>query len=104
MRWYWQVIIIFLIIVIFLGSVQNARYYKIPDWLVKRWQFHAITLPPFGIFLASTANNNDTIRHELVHWEQWKRLGTFGFYYAYLLGWLKYGYRNNPMEIEAYEA
>ena len=44
------------------------------------------------------------IRHELKHVEQYRRLGLFRFLALY--GWysLKYGYYNNPLEVEAREA
>jgi hypothetical protein len=44
------------------------------------------------------------IKHELKHVEQYKRFGFFTFLIVY--GWysLKYGYYNNPLEIEAREA
>lgn len=102
MKIFLQVFLVFFVVVLFLSSVTSARFFKIPEWLVKNWRFHAITLPPFGIFLAASAQNQSTIDHELVHWKQWQRMGTIGFYITYIWGWLKYGYRNNPMEIEAY--
>lgn len=37
---------------------------------------NAITLPPFGIFIAkSEVNNLALINHELVHWAQYQRMG-----------------------------
>jgi hypothetical protein len=40
-------------------------------------------------------------RHELKHVEQYKRMGFFTFLVVYLYYSLKYGYYNNPLEIEA---
>jgi hypothetical protein len=44
------------------------------------------------------------LRHEQAHWRQYQRMGVLKFYAVYLWYSLKYGYRNNPMEIEAREA
>lgn len=52
----------------------------------------------------------DVLSHELVHIEQWRRLGDF-FIIAYFSSWfiagLRHGwekaYRENPFEVEAYD-
>lgn len=41
------------------------------------------------------------VGHELKHVEQYKRMGFFTFLVVYLYYSLKYGYYNNPLEIEA---
>jgi hypothetical protein len=74
--------------------------------LVRFWLVHtgyaAITLPPFGIYILKERINETVLRnHELVHWEQYKRLGVIGFYAKYLYYNFKYGYWDNPMEVEA---
>jgi hypothetical protein len=67
-----------------------------------RTGYAGITLPPFGIYILKERINEPTLRkHELVHWEQYKKLGVIGFYTTYLYYNLKYGYWNNPMEVEA---
>jgi len=74
-----------------------------------RWlpsAYRAITLPPFGIWIRDTVSEEDfcgVLKHELVHWDQWRRYGTFGYYWRYFTGWVVYGYYDHPMEIEAYE-
>lgn len=40
--------------------------------------------------------------HEKIHFAQQKELFLIGFYLLYLFYWIKYGYRNNPFEKEAY--
>lgn len=95
-------VFIFVLIVVFVGTLMNPRFFKIPDILKSFFKFNAITIPPFGMFFFSEHFVDSTINHELVHWQQWQRMGTFGFYLNYLIGFLKYGYRNNPMEVEAY--
>jgi hypothetical protein len=37
----------------------------------------------------------------MVHWEQYQRMGVIGFYVTYLWYNIRYGYWNNPMEVEA---
>lgn len=45
----------------------------------------------------------DTIRHELIHRTQAAECGGWIRYYLlYIWLWLRYGYRNNPMEREAF--
>lgn len=48
--------------------------------------------------------NKRLVRHELQHIEQMKRLGKFKFAMLYTYYNLKYGYYNNPFEIEARKA
>lgn len=48
-------------------------------------------------------NDKDWLRHELVHIEQYKRYGTIKFIVFYIWYSIKYGYYNNPLEIEARE-
>ena len=42
-----------------------------------------------------------TYKHELVHIEQIKREGKLKFLFKYLFYLIRYGYDNNPYEIEA---
>ncbi len=49
-------------------------------------------------------NDAVLIRHEMCHREQYKRMGVFKFYALYLWYSMRYGYWNNPMEIEARKA
>lgn len=59
-----------------------------------------ITLWPFIIVRPNVTK--ETINHELIHIEQQKELFIIPFYILYLWWSLKYGYRNNPLEEEAY--
>ncbi len=43
-------------------------------------------------------------KHEVAHLQQCKRLGTIRFLFLYIWFSVKYGYQNNPLEIEAREA
>jgi hypothetical protein len=74
-------------------------------WWLKLTGFKAITLPPFGIYaLPECCGDARLLRHEQEHWRQYERMGVLKFYAVYLWYSLKYGYRNNPMEIEARKA
>lgn len=71
-------------------------------WLLRATGFGGITLPPLGVFiLAERINEAPLVRHEQVHWEQAQRMGVLRWYAAYLWNNLRYGYRNNPLEVEA---
>lgn len=81
----------------------KSRHVELPNWVGFLFKFNAITLPPFGMFYIPNRYTDRTVRHEMIHWEQYKRLGFFGFYLNYLILSYKHGYWNNPMEIEARE-
>lgn len=71
-------------------------------WYLKRTGFAGITLPPFGIYiLAERQADAALIRHEQIHWAQYQRMGALRFYVTYCWYTLRYGYWNNPMEVEA---
>lgn len=76
-----------------------------PGWmrlLLKPFNFGAITLPPWGVFFVKPWDEESNLwKHEAVHWAQYERMGAVRFYATYLWYQLRYGYRNNPMEIEA---
>jgi hypothetical protein len=64
--------------------------------------YKAITLPPFGIYALPACVDYDWLkRHEECHWDQYKRMGLVKYYVTYVFYHFKYGYKNNPMEIEA---
>lgn len=71
-------------------------------WFLKLTGYEGITLPPFGIYiLASHLNDQKLIKHEMCHWEQAHRIGILKWYTLYLYYNLRYGYWNNPFEVEA---
>lgn len=64
--------------------------------------FNAATIPPFGIYIAKEhANNSQLLNHELVHWQQYQRMGLVPFYSTYFKQLLFHGYDLHPMEQEA---
>lgn len=64
-----------------------------------------ITLYPFVLiaFPETDPRTPKLLKHEMVHVEQVRRLGFLKFYILYVLYSIRYGYRNNPFEVEAYE-
>ena len=70
----------------------------------------AITLGRLIIVRPRAAGSERLLRHELVHVEQWRRLGTVGFRWRYLGAYLRWrlrghghrgAYRRIPLEVEA---
>ena len=89
--------------------VENS---KVPVWLSKIAPINiwAISL---GLFVFCREElDEQTKRHELIHFRQWLELGFIGFAILYPLFWLigkvkfrdgTLSYYQNPFEIEAYE-
>jgi hypothetical protein len=64
--------------------------------------FNGITIPPIGIFINKDAMGNEQLlKHELIHWRQYQRMGLGRYYYDYARDYLKVGYDAHPMELEA---
>lgn len=70
----------------------------------------AITIGPVISVRARAAGDERLLRHELVHVEQWRRLGFIGFLVRYVGSYLRWrlrghghwdAYRRIPLEIEA---
>jgi hypothetical protein len=67
----------------------------------------ACTIPPFGIFIESKYKNENKkdpcsiLKHEKIHWDQYKRMGLFSFHYNYLKCYFNSGRIYNWMENEA---
>jgi len=57
-----------------------------------------------GIIFAKRKLTAVELKHELIHTAQMKRYWYVGFYLLYMFYCIKYGYDNNPFEIEAYES
>lgn len=49
-------------------------------------------------------NNIPFLRHEVMHVLQYEREGFFGFLFKYLWLSIRFGYRQNPFELEARDA
>jgi hypothetical protein len=81
------------------GSMDFARVYYVDEPVVKWAQAQT-----FGNYILLRRNSNQqTLNHELTHVEQWHRYGFFGLGFAllYIFNLLRYGYQNNPLEVEA---
>ena len=71
-------------------------------WLLTKLGKQAITLPPWGIYVLP--GHEGLLAHEQVHWQQYERMGFWRYYVTYLWYQIRYGYENNPMEVEARKA
>lgn len=64
--------------------------------------FRAMTIPPFGIFIKLKYKGNEQIlKHDLIHWKQYKRMGLIMYYLRYFIQLIIIGYDTMPMELEA---
>jgi hypothetical protein len=69
----------------------------------KRW-FLSDNIKAIVLFGRIWYNGNPTdelIRHEWEHFNQIKKMGWLKFYLKYIIYHFKYGYENNPFEMEA---
>ena len=66
-------------------------------------RYVAITLSSH-VLTREASLDESVLRHEWVHVGQWHRYGLFGFLVRYVWYHFKYGYAENPFEIEAREA
>lgn len=58
----------------------------------------------WGTDKASFLNNKKWVKHEQEHIKQYRKYGTCFFLMLYLYYSLRYGYYNNPLEVEARKA
>jgi len=56
-----------------------------------------------GVSREEFLNDQQWLKHELVHIDQFKRYGTWKFLWMYLRESIKKGYYNNRFEVEARE-
>lgn len=61
------------------------------------------TIYLYGISYEEFVKNEQWLCHELYHVYQYQREGTIPFLLKYLFYTFRYGYTNNPLEIEARE-
>jgi hypothetical protein len=72
-------------------------------WFLNSLGCAAITMPWRRVYvLREHRFNQSLLRHELVHIEQIEREGPVMFSIKYLYWLIRYGYRENPFEREAY--
>ncbi len=66
------------------------------------FNYNAQTLPPFGIWVQKEDKDNKLLlKHELVHWEQYRKTGAIIYYLKYVFQKATKGYDKMPMEVEA---
>lgn len=68
-------------------------------------KYKGIVIWPF-MFLKPTGTEESDLKlykHELIHCYQYKKYGIFKFFIKYLMYRIRYGYKNHPMEVEAYQ-
>ena len=99
---YFSKILILLILILNIDKKERVFYlpFDIPGTQM------AATLPPFGIFIEEVYKSEgdlsgSLLRHEKVHWSQYKKMGLIKFYYSYTSEYLKHGRIYNWMEEEA---
>lgn len=70
--------------------------------------FRAMCIPPVGILIkkkyfqfSNSEEMAEILKHENIHWSQYKRMGFFMFYFRYFAQLLIIGYDTMPMEMEA---
>jgi len=77
-------------------TVRYIRWIPGPAWI------GGITIPPVGIFIeAQYKTDRGLLNHELWHWWQYQCRGFWRFVWDYWTLFVRYGYRNHPMEQEA---
>ena len=72
------------------------------NWMAEIWGHDAWTFGEFIFVNDKAKNDQPLILHEKVHVKQWRRNLYIFFPIRYVYYKLKYGYKNNPFEIEAY--
>ena len=71
-------------------------------WFLDYYGYAAITMPWSIVYMLPSRFYDYGIRkHESVHLEQIKRDGAIGWALTYLWYNLRYGYKDNPYEVEA---
>ena len=74
-------------------------------WLLDTLDLIAIVMPWRTVYCKADWFHDPTMRtHEMVHIAQIERHGAVWFSLLYLYYLARYGYRQNPLEIEAYES
>lgn len=65
-------------------------------------KFRGMCIPPIGIFILKKHKGNKMIlKHDLIHWNQYKKMGMLDFYLTYLIQFVFVGYDKMKMEMEA---
>jgi hypothetical protein len=84
--------------------LRRRQYGPAPVYVVdgKPFGFRGVMLPGVGIILSRQhLLDPDLMAHEQAHWMQAQRDGPFTFARRYVWWGLRYGYWDNPYEVEA---
>lgn len=74
------------------------------SWLFYKTGFKGWTSLWDVVYIRDDSVANTTLlRHEEMHLKQMERMGKARFMWVYCTQFLRYGYRNHPLEIEARE-
>lgn len=93
------------------ASLRHEPWFRPANWFwerfLRRYNFWAIPMPWRTVHIRRdkfrTGPALEVIRqHERVHYEQMEREGVIRWHIKYFVFLLKFGYRNNPYEVEAY--
>ncbi len=96
---------LFLVLMIILNIFKAPYVWYLPFDIPGKQK--AATIPPFGVFIESRYKNEkiddkcSILTHEMIHWEQYKKMGLFSFHYNYIKLYFTQGRINNWMEDEA---
>ena len=87
------------------ATIEPALAKHVLRWFLRATGFGGITLPPFGVYiLAERMGDERLVRHEQRHWQQAQEMGVLRWYAAYAWYSVRYGYWNNPLEVDARSA
>jgi hypothetical protein len=78
---------------------ENVRLITVP-WLIPRWA-RAQVWGRVILIRRGAAVTEQLLAHELAHVLQWRVMGIFSFIFYYLKYFVRHGYRNHPLELQA---
>lgn len=84
--------------------VERARIAQVAAWFLKQRTCALVmgrTIFLHGASIQVFLSDGRWLRHEAAHLLQYRRYGLGGFLLRYLWYSLRYGYRSNPLEVEA---
>jgi hypothetical protein len=84
--------------------VENSWVARVASWKLKTQQCAIVlgrTIFLHGFDKNALIKDQRLLRHEVCHVLQWQRMGYFYFLVCYLSWSIRYGYSQNPLEIEA---
>lgn len=80
--------------------MKNPKIYYVKSNVIPI--FRAIMIPHIGILIKEKYKEDKILHeHELIHWKQYKRMGSLMFIIRYLFQLIFIGYDTMPLELEA---